>query len=137
MYKRQVYDNALDLVKKYVENASAAEEIQADQYNEVMSYAYINIRFDYNIPFEQFLEKNDINTSISLSSIPEMTSISLSSASSENLFVKDKSTDSYYRIILKDQEMADELSKQVMDFIHTMEKSEYVPYYNICLLYTS
>ena len=90
-----VYSNALDLIDKYMANASSAEKIEAGQYNEVMSYAFINIRFDYNLPFEQFLEQNGIETSVSLNDIPEMTSISLSSASSENLFVKDKNTDSY------------------------------------------
>lgn len=126
-----VYSHALDLIQKYMTNASSAEKIEADQYNQVMSYAFVNIRFDYNIPFEQFLKQNDIAASVSLNDIPEMTSIGLSSASSENLFVKDKETDSYYRIIIEDQDTVDELSEQVMDFIQTMEKSEYVPYYNM------
>ena len=46
-------------MRKYIGEASYAEQIQAEQYEEVMSYASVNMRFDYSIPVEEFIkEKN-------------------------------------------------------------------------------
>lgn len=126
-----VYGNSLDLIKKYMSSASSAEKIEEDQYNQVMSYASLTVRFDYSIPLEEFLEQNDMKTGVNLNDIPEMTSMSFSSASGENLFIRDKNTNSYYRIILTDEDIVEELTQQVVEFIQTIEQSGYVPYYNM------
>ena len=42
-----VTDKMMELMRKYIGEASYAEQIQAEQYEEVMSYASVNMRFDY------------------------------------------------------------------------------------------
>lgn len=126
-----VYDEVKSLVRAYMENASSCEKIEADQYQEVMSYASFNMRFEYNIPLAEYLDRCDITSSVSLNEIPEITSIGFSSASGENLFIRDRKTDAYYRVILEDEEKISELSGRVNDFIKAVEQSSSVPYYNV------
>lgn len=52
-----VTDKMMELMRKYIGEASYAEQIQAEQYEEVMSYASVNMRFDYSIPVEEFIQR--------------------------------------------------------------------------------
>ena len=61
-----VTDKMMELMRKYIGEASYAEQIQAEQYEEVMSYASVNMRFDYSIPVEEFIKENDISYSVNL-----------------------------------------------------------------------
>ena len=126
-----VADKIMQLTEKYVSGASYAEQIQSDQYKEVMSYASVVVRFDYPLPAEEFFTENDISYSANLSGLGNMTSIGFSSASSENLLIMDNSTDTYYRITVDDEAAAAELGKDLSEFIKTVEESDYVPYYYI------
>ena len=60
-----------------------------------------------------------------------MTSIGFSPVSSENLLIRDRNTDIYYRITVSDESVAAELGEEVSAFITSMEESDYIPYYYI------
>ena len=124
-----VTDKMMELMRKYIGEASYAEQIQAEQYEEVMSYASVNMRFDYSIPVEEFIKENDISYSVNLGDLTNFTSIGFSTASTENLFIRDRNTDTYYRIIVDDTSVSTELGEEVSAFIKSVESSEYIPYY--------
>lgn len=126
-----VTDKIMELTDKYLSSASYAEQIQADQYEEVMSYASVIMRFDYSIPAEEFFEENDISCTANLNDLGSMTSIGFSPVSSENLLIRDRNTDIYYRITVSDESVAAELGEEVSAFITSMEESDYIPYYYI------
>ena len=126
-----VTDKMMELMRKYIGEASYAEQIQAEQYEEVMSYASVNMRFDYSIPVEEFIKENDISYSVNLGDLTNFTSIGFSTASTENLFIRDRNTDTYYRIIVDDTSVSTELGEEVSAFIKSVESSEYIPYYYI------
>lgn len=126
-----IYDEVKSIAAEYIGSAYTSEQIEASQYQEVMSYASVVMRFDYNIPLLEYLEQNDIESSIDLSDIPGMTSIGFSSASSENLFFVNRQTNTYYRIVVDDEEKISELSGRISELIAEKESSDYIPYYNM------
>ena len=126
-----IYDKVKAIAAEYMSSAYTSEQIEASQYQEVMSYASVVMRFDYNIPLVEYMERNDMESSTDLSDIPEMTSIGFSSASSENLFIVNRETNTYYRIVLNDEKKISELSERVRELIEEEESYNYVPYYNM------
>ena len=126
-----IYDEVRSIAAEYIGSAGSSEQIEASQYQEVMSYASVVMRFDYNIPLVEYLEQNDIESPIDLSDIPEMTSVGISSASSENLFIANRETNTYYRIVINDEAVISGLSARVRELIDEEENSDYVPYYNM------
>ena len=87
-------------MRKYIGEASYAEQIQAEQYEEVMSYASVNMRFDYSIPVEEFIKENDISDSVNLGDLTNFTSIGFSDSEyRKSIYPGQKYRDalSYYR----------------------------------------
>lgn len=122
---------AMELVRDYMANASSVEEIKQEQYQEVMSYSSINVRFDYAIPLEEFFENNGISYTVNLGSVEKMTSIAFSSASTENMLIRDNTKNTYYRVIVTDEGAAASLGDSVIRFIRSVEDSDFIPYYYI------
>ncbi len=127
-----IYQSILSAMELYLSGSDLiVEQIEKAQYDEVMSYRSIAAIFDYDIPFKEFLEINQLTKPVVAENIANVTQIGFSSASSENLFIYDNSSDTYYRIVTQDKNLSDKMSKTIMEISRYIEQEGHTTYYTI------
>lgn len=107
------------------------EQIEESQYREVMSYQSMAAEFSFPIPFTDFLENNGMSVPEGGEQISCMTIIGFSPVSSENLFIYDSYSDTYYRFVTKDESFAEQMSTALGELISSIEGSGITVYYTI------
>ena len=127
-----IYDIVRAAMDKYLSMEDISlEKIEKDQYDEVMSYPSIEAAFSYGIPLSEFLENNGIFEAESAESVATFTTIGLSSASSENLFICDEETGEYYRFTTGDTEVPEYMSQAIYSVISEIDDADLPEYYTI------
>lgn len=127
-----IYDYLRYLMSQYMDQPDISQEkIERSQYDEVMSYPSVTAAFSFDIPFSDFLKNNGIEPPQGSSSVTNVTKISFSSASSENIFIYDNSEKAYYRFVTADDEFADMMSAELSSLISGIEATNITAYYTI------
>lgn len=75
------------------------EEITESQYREIMAYPSIKAVFSYYVPFDGFCEAFEIKKPTGSDIIDDVSEIGYSLGSRESIFVADKSSGKYFRIV--------------------------------------
>lgn len=132
LVRTRIYEYLIYVMEQYLSKEDIRQEkIEASQYEEVMSYPSVTAAFAFNIPFVDFLGNNGIEAPQGSGDIINVTEISFSAASSENLFIYDASDFSYYRFVTQDQQFAEGMSEELSKLIKGIEDSGITPYYTI------
>lgn len=127
-----VYNSVLAAVEHYLTGTDLlVEKIEKSQYDEVMSYRSITAVFDYDIPFKEFLQLNNLTDAGGIDNIGHVSRIGFSSASAENMFIYDNSLDAYYRIANYNKETANLMSEAILDISEALEQEGNATYYSI------
>ncbi len=127
-----LYNKFINIIKDYLEQDDiSAEKIEKSQYHEVMAYASMSAEFAFKVPFREYIRKNGISLSGNVSPIEDMTTITLSPFSSENLFVIDRSSGNYYRIAINNDNFSKTMATSLNELITSLNKSASSSYYAI------
>lgn len=127
-----IYEYLKSLMSQYMTQSDISQErIEKSQYDEVMSYPSITAAFSFDIPFSDFLKNNGIEPPQGSSSVTNVTEISFSSASSENIFIYDGFENAYYRFVTADDAFADRMSAEMSSLISGIEMTNVTAYYTI------
>lgn len=127
-----IYDYLRLIMSEYLSRPDIVQEkIEESQYEEVMSYQSITAAFAFDIPFVDFLNNNGIDAPQGSSSIANITEISFSAVSSENLFIYDDSAKAYYRFVTGDSDFAESMSDTLSTLIDSIEETDITAYYTI------
>ncbi len=127
-----IYDYLRVLMAQYMTQADLSQEkIEKSQYDEVMSYPSVTAAFSFDIPFTDFLKNNGIEPPQGSGSVTNVTEISFSSVSSENIFIYDDSEKAYYRFVTADDEFAKRMSEKLSELISGIEATNITAYYTI------
>jgi regulatory protein YycH of two-component signal transduction system YycFG len=78
------------------------EEITKDKYQAVMEYPSIRATFGYNIDFDGFCERYEINQSLGFDNIGTITEIGFSEGSPASTFIYDGEKKKYFRMVGND-----------------------------------
>lgn len=127
-----IYDYLKLLMSQYMSQPDILQEkIEKAQYDEVMSYPSVTAAFSFDIPFSDYLKNNGIEPPQGSGSVTNVTDISFSAASSENIFVYDGSENAYYRFMTGDDEFADRMSAELSSLVSGIEATNVTAYYTI------
>lgn len=130
--RTRIYEYMIYMMEQYLSKEDIRQEkIEASQYEEVTSYPSITAAFSFNIPFVDFLANNGIKAPQGSSDIANVTEISFSEVSSENLLIYDASESAYYRFVTEDQQFAETMSEKLSKLIKGIDDAETTPYYTI------
>lgn len=127
-----IYEYLRVLMSQYMTQPDISQEkIEKSQYDEVMSYPSVTAAFSFDIPFSDFLKNNGIEPPQGSGSVTNVTEISFSAASSENVFIYDGSEKAYYRFVTADEEFADRMASELSALISGIEATNITAYYTI------
>lgn len=130
--RMRIYEYMIYMMDQYLSKEDIRQEkIEASQYEELTSYPSITAVFSFNIPFVDFLANNGIKAPQGSAEIANVTEISFSEVSSENLLIYDASEAAYYRFVTEDQQFAEKMSEKLSKLIKDIEDAETTPYYTI------
>lgn len=122
----RLWQSAINEFREFAKSDSIlVEEITAEQYQEIMKYRSVQFRFDYDIPFNEFLEFENISLYQNLQPISGMNTLAYSDGIKENIFIYQKKENKYYRLVSNSKEFHG-FSK----IIEEIEDSDYITYYS-------
>lgn len=118
---------AITQLKKLNESSSKlVSEITAEQFKEgIDQYKSTFLSFDYGIPFSDLCKRYDILSTAEFDSIGDVYLIAFSEADKKSIFIYDKSTQKYFRIVLDSENSA------VDDLFTIITQEKTTPYYRV------
>lgn len=123
--KKQLWHQAQQSLRQLGNSESLLlEEITPQQYRQVTELRSIQFQFPYDIPFSDFISRNEMKRTQAMDAVSGLGTLTYSEGSKESIFIYQNKGNKYYRIISSEESFSDFAS-----MIDRIEESPYVTYY--------